>query len=63
MVGNQRILAGGDIVVAVDGVPITSWNDLNEYLELNTQVGDQIELRIVRDRREQALTLEVAEQP
>lgn len=63
VVGNQRILAGGDIVVAVDGVPVTSWDDLNEYLELNTQVGDQIELRIVRDGREQALTMEVAEQP
>lgn len=63
VVGNQRILAGGDIVVAVDGVRVTSWDDLNEYLELNTRVGDQIELRIVRDGREQALTLEVAEQP
>lgn len=63
IVGNQRILAGGDIVLAVDGIPVASWDDLNEYLELNTQVGDQIELRIMRDGREQTIVMEVAEQP
>lgn len=63
IVGNQRILAGGDIVIAVDGVPVSSWDDLNEYLELNTRVGDQVELRILRDGSEQTLILDVAEQP
>lgn len=63
IVGNQRILAGGDIVLAVDGLPVASWDDLNEYLELNTQVGDQIDLRIMRDGREQTIVMEVAEQP
>ena len=49
IVGNRRILAGGDIIVAVNGVEVADWNGLQEYLELNTRVGDRVTLTLLRD--------------
>lgn len=63
IVGNQRLLVGGDIVVAIDERPVAEWEDLSEYLEVQTQVGDEVVLQVLRDGEELALTLTVAEQP
>ena len=63
IIGNRRILAGGDIITAVDGTPITNWNDLSEFLALNTQVGDSITLSLLRNGRELALDLTLTTQP
>jgi S1-C subfamily serine protease len=51
IIGNQRILIGGDIIVAIDGKDIPDWNRMLEYLELNTQVGDVVTLSLLRDGR------------
>ncbi len=56
IVGNRRVLAGGDIITHLDGREIADWNGLLEYLELNKQVGDPITLSLLRDG--QPLTLE-----
>ena len=63
IIGNRRILAGGDIVVGIDERSIGEWNDLHEYLELQTQVGDQVVLRVLRAGQEMELELEVGERP
>lgn len=68
IIGNQRMLVGGDIITAIaDGsrptTPITDWNDLTEYLELNTEVGQTITLFLLRDGQPLELTLELAAQP
>jgi len=62
-VGNNRVLAGGDIVTAVDGQPLAGSQDLARYLELKTQVGQEIKLTLLRDGREQTLSLQLAERP
>ena len=49
IVGNSRVLAGGDIITALDGNPIGDWNALLEYLELHKAVGDAITLSLLRD--------------
>ncbi len=49
VVGNSRVLAGGDIITALDGNPIGDWNALLEYLELHKAVGDAITLSLLRD--------------
>jgi len=49
IVGNRRYLVGGDIITAVNQQPITGWNNLSEYLELNTNVGDVITLSLIRE--------------
>ena len=56
IVGNRRVLAGGDIITHLDGREIADWNGLLEYLELNKRVGDPITLSLLRDG--QPLTLE-----
>ncbi len=63
IVGNQRLLAGGDIVVGIDEQEVGEWDDLNEYLEISTRVGDEVTLHIVRDGEPLTLTMAVAEQP
>jgi S1-C subfamily serine protease len=56
-IGNQRILIGGDIIVAVNGKPIDDWLSYLEFLELETNVGDMVSLTLLRDG--QQITIEV----
>ena len=62
-VGNRILLAGGDIVTAVDGRPIKEWEDLDAYLEEFKQVGDAVTLTVLRDGKEMQIELELAEEP
>jgi S1-C subfamily serine protease len=39
VVGYRRYLVGGDILTAIDGVPLASWDDLRAYLDERTEVG------------------------
>jgi S1-C subfamily serine protease len=59
IIGNQRVLVGGDIITAVNGTSITDWNNLTKFLELNTEVGQTVTLSLLRDGQilEQSLTL------
>jgi S1-C subfamily serine protease len=59
IIGNQRVLVGGDIITAVNGTSITDWNNLTKFLELNTEVGQTVILSLLRDGQilEQSLTL------
>jgi S1-C subfamily serine protease len=56
-IGNQRILIGGDIIVAINGEPIDDWLAYLEFIELETAVGDTVTLTLLRDG--QQITLEV----
>ncbi len=49
IVGNQRMLIGGDVIVAINGEPIDDWLDYLEFLELKTAVGDIVSLTLIRD--------------
>ncbi|WP_374688334.1 S1C family serine protease [Promineifilum sp.] len=49
IIGNQRVLAGGDIIVAIDGQTVADWNQLLEYLELNKRAGDRATLSLLRE--------------
>ncbi|MCB8944810.1 MAG: trypsin-like peptidase domain-containing protein [Ardenticatenaceae bacterium] len=63
IVGNRRYLIGGDILTTINGLPITDWNSLTQYLELNTQVGDTVTLAILRDAQSMEIELTLAAQP
>lgn len=63
IVGNRRIIAGGDIIVAIDSRPIENHEDLTVYLETETQVGQVVELTIIRDGREMTIEVELGEVP
>jgi S1-C subfamily serine protease len=63
IIGNQRVLVGGDIILAVNGEPIDDWLSYLEFIELRTDVGDVISLTLLRDGQEITIELPAGAQP
>jgi S1-C subfamily serine protease len=63
LIGNTRIPVGGDIITAVNGEPIANFQQLTVYLESETQVGDAVEVTLIRDGREMTVSVTLAERP
>jgi S1-C subfamily serine protease len=57
------ILAGGDIVTAIDGLPLESPDQLTIYLETKKRPGDEVMLTIWRDAKEMTVPLTLGERP
>lgn len=62
-IGNARIPLGGDIITAINGEPIADFQELTVYLESETQVGDTVEVSLVRDSQEMTVSVTLAERP
>jgi S1-C subfamily serine protease len=58
----EPIVAGGDIIVAINDTEIRSMDDLITYLE-SAVVGQEVELTIIRDGDERHLTVKLDERP
>jgi S1-C subfamily serine protease len=54
---------GGDVIVAVDGEPVSSIDELATYLDREKRPGDQVDLSVVRDGESLALTATLADWP
>ncbi|HEY9076026.1 MAG TPA: PDZ domain-containing protein [Anaerolineaceae bacterium] len=52
-----------DIIISVDRKAVTRFNDLISYLVGNTQVGQKIELTVLRSGKEITLTITLAARP
>ena len=63
ILGNTRYLIGGDILTAIDGVPLTSWEDLDAYLQEKTEVGQTVTLDIIRDGQPMQVQVSLGEEP
>jgi S1-C subfamily serine protease len=63
LIGNQRILIGGDIIVAVNREPIDDWLSYLEFIELQTDVGDMVSLTLLRDGEEITIEVPAGAQP
>ncbi len=63
LIGNTRIPVGGDIITAVNGEPIANFQQLTVYLETKTQVGDKVEVTLIRDGQEMTVSVTLAERP
>jgi len=63
IVGEERVVIGGDIIVAIDGTRITGIDDLSAYLEEYTLPGQTIDLTVVRDNETIAISLELGSRP
>ena len=63
ILGNTRYLVGGDILVAIDGVPLKSWEDLDAYLQEKTEVGQTVTLDIIRDGKPMQVQVQLGEEP
>lgn len=62
-VSGRSMPVGGDIVVAIDGVPVRRFGDLINYLATYTSVGDVVSLTVIRERQEIQLDVTLQERP
>jgi S1-C subfamily serine protease len=62
-IGNVQVPVGGDIIVAINGKPIADFQELTVYLETETQVGDKVEVTLIRDGQEKKVSVTLAERP
>ncbi|NLD43801.1 MAG: PDZ domain-containing protein [Chloroflexi bacterium] len=59
--GTTRV--GGDVIVAINGEPVKSFDDLVTYLARHSLVGDKITLTVLRGGREQEVSLTLGARP
>lgn len=62
-IGEERVVIGGDIIIAINGTRITGIDDLSAYLEEYTLPGQTIDLTIVRDNETITVSLELGSRP
>jgi len=62
-IDGQNVNVGGDVIVAVDGQPIDGMDDLIAYLSNSTSVGQQIDLTILRNGKEEVVGVLLAARP
>lgn len=60
--GNQRLYLGGDVILRVDGQPVTGLEQLQTFLEEGYRVGDQVTITLLRDGEERDVTVELQEE-
>jgi 2-alkenal reductase len=63
VVNGRQVEVGGDVITAVDGQPINTFEDLLVYLALNTKPGQQIALNLVRDGQTLEVPVTLEERP
>ncbi len=63
ILGSTEFPAGGDVIVAVDGVQLTNAEQLSQIITYEGKAGDQLEFTLLRDGQEMnvIITLEIAE--
>jgi S1-C subfamily serine protease len=57
------VTAGGDIIVAIDGYALRDFDDLIAYLVRETEVGQEVLLRVIRDGEELGIPVTLGERP
>ncbi len=56
-------VSGGDLVTAIDGQPISSFDDMLTYMARYTSPGDTVQLTVLRDGAEQQIDLTLGTRP
>jgi 2-alkenal reductase len=54
---------GGDLIVAIDGLPIADFQDLNRYLAFGTAPGQEIQVTLLRNGQTVTLPVTLGERP
>ncbi len=63
IVGNARLQVGGDVIVAINEEAFANWSEFNTYLEIETRVGETIEVTVWRDDAQLTIPLTLGERP
>jgi len=61
--GNEVIVVGGDIIVAIDGQPVTTGGDLRGWIENMKHPGDSATVTVVRNGSRQDIPVTLTERP
>jgi S1-C subfamily serine protease len=61
--GGSIVPVGGDVITAINDQQISTGQDLTMYLDAETNVGDRVELTIVRGGEEQTISVTLGEMP
>jgi S1-C subfamily serine protease len=59
----QPVTVGGDVIVRIDTYEVRRFDDILSYLGRRTEVGQAVELTIIRDGRTQTVTVTLGERP
>lgn len=59
----QSVRVGGDVITAIDGQEIRSFDDLVAYLVADTDVGQEVQLSILRDGKAEQISLTLSARP
>jgi 2-alkenal reductase len=59
----ENLSAGGDIVTAIDGKPVRTFDELISYLVTNKSPGETVILTILREGKSQDVTLTLGARP
>lgn len=60
--GIERII-GGDVIVAINGERMRGITDVLTYLARETEVGEEVEVTVIRDNREISVNLQLESRP
>lgn len=59
----QEVDVGGDVIIALDGNPIGTSEELSSYLALHTSPGDELDVTVIRDGEEHIERIELGIRP
>lgn len=63
VVDGRQLEIGGDVIIAIDGTPVNTFDDLLIYIALNTSPGQDVNLTIVRGGETSEITVTLEERP
>lgn len=59
----QQTNVGGDVIIAIDGQPVKSFDDLASYLYTNTEVGQTVTLTVLRQGQQKQIEVTLGSVP
>jgi S1-C subfamily serine protease len=59
----QALLVGGDIIVAIDGLPVAGGGQLRAYIENNKRPGETVTITVLRDGERRDIPVTLSEAP
>ncbi len=62
-IDGEDVPVGGDVIIAIDGQSVTRFENLTTYLARSAEVGQKVDLKVVRDGEETTLTLTLEARP
>jgi serine protease Do len=62
-INGDQVTVGGDVIVAVDGQPMTGMDSVIDYLFTSKQPGDKITLTVLRDGQQKDIVVTLGQRP